>query len=93
MLVITQQIKAARSLLGWEQFQLACKAGVAISTVRRLECQRGSISAHFETVEKIKAAFESAGVEFMGNPDPGVRLKSDVVQASREAAIASAKDS
>ena len=91
MLVITQQIKAARSLLGWAQFELACRAGVAISTVRRLESQPGSISAHFETVEKIRAAFENAGVEFMGNPNPGVRLKTDVVQASREAATVSAK--
>lgn len=78
MLVITQQIKAARSLLGWEQFELACKAGIAISTVRRLECQRGPIGAHFETVEKIRRAFENAGIEFMGNPNPGVRLKTDV---------------
>lgn len=75
MLVITQQIKAARSLLGWEQFELASQAGIAISTVRRLEGLQGPICAHFDTVEKIRAAFERAGVEFMGNPNPGVRLK------------------
>jgi transcriptional regulator with XRE-family HTH domain len=75
MLVITRQIKAARSLIGWEQHQLALNAGVAISTVRRLEGLKGPIGAHFETIEKIRQAFESAGIEFMGNPTPGVRLR------------------
>jgi len=70
MLVITRQIKAARSLIGWEQHQLAANAGVAISTIRRLEGLEGPIGAHFETVEKIRRAFENAGVEFMGEPGP-----------------------
>jgi transcriptional regulator with XRE-family HTH domain len=74
MLVITRQIKAARSLIGWEQYQLAACAGIAISTVRRLEGLDGAISAHFETVEKIRRAFERAGIEFIGNPNPGVRI-------------------
>jgi predicted transcriptional regulator len=77
MLVITRQIKAARSLIGWEQHRLAVQAGVAISTIRRLEGLNGPIGAHFETVEKIRTAFERAGIEFVGNPYPGVRLRSD----------------
>jgi transcriptional regulator with XRE-family HTH domain len=75
MLVITRQIKAARSLLGWEQYELAVQSGVAISTVRRLEGSKCAISVNFETVEKIRCACESAGIEFIGNPDPGVRLR------------------
>jgi predicted transcriptional regulator len=74
MLVISRQIKAARRLLGWEQQELAVNAVIAISTVRRLEGLDGPISAHFETVEKIRRAFERAGIEFMGNPNPGVRI-------------------
>jgi DNA-binding XRE family transcriptional regulator len=74
MLVITRQIKAARSLIGWEQHTLANKAGIAISTVRRLEGLDGPIIAHFETVEKIRAAFELAGIHFIGNPFPGVQI-------------------
>ena len=62
-------------MIGWEQHQLALNAGVAVSTIRRLEGLEGPIGAHFETVEKIRRAFESAGVEFMGEPGPGVRLK------------------
>lgn len=75
MLVINRQIKAARSLIGWEQDQLARVSGVAISTVRRLESLDGSIEARIRTIEKIRSAFESAGVEFIGDPNPGVRLK------------------
>jgi transcriptional regulator with XRE-family HTH domain len=76
MLVMTRQIKAARSLLGWEQHQLAVQSGVAISTIRRLEGLKGaSICAHFDTVEKIRCAFERAGIEFIGPPTPGVCLK------------------
>ncbi|HEY3890336.1 MAG TPA: helix-turn-helix transcriptional regulator [Bradyrhizobium sp.] len=77
MLVITRQIKAARSLLGWAQNELAVQSGLAISTIRRLEGLRDApISAQFETVEKIRCAFERAGIEFLGNPNPGVRLRS-----------------
>jgi transcriptional regulator with XRE-family HTH domain len=76
MLVITRQIKAARALIGWEQHRLAVQAGVAISTIRRLEGLNGPIGAHFETIEKIRNAFERAGIEFVGNPNPGVRLRS-----------------
>ncbi|MCK1394362.1 transcriptional regulator [Bradyrhizobium sp. 1] len=76
MLVITRQIKAARSLLGWEQHQLALQSGVAISTIRRLEGLKDApIAAHFDTINKIRCAFERAGIEFLGHPAPGVRLK------------------
>jgi transcriptional regulator with XRE-family HTH domain len=74
MLVITRQIRAARSLARWEQMQLAVNAGVAISTVRRLEGLDGPISANLATIERIEAAFERAGIEFIGNPNPGVRI-------------------
>ena len=74
MLVITGQIRVARSFLGWAQQQLAVNAGIAISTVRRLEALQGPIVAHFETVEKIRAAFERAGIQFIGKPFPGVQI-------------------
>jgi predicted transcriptional regulator len=75
MLVLSRQIKAARALLGWEQYELAVKAGVAISTIRRLEGLEGQIGARFDTVEKIRKAFEQGGVELLGYPRPGVRMK------------------
>jgi transcriptional regulator with XRE-family HTH domain len=74
MIVITQQIKAARALLNWEQFDLAMRAGVCVSTIRRLERLKGSFGANFETLEKIRRACETAGLEFVGYPKPGVIL-------------------
>jgi hypothetical protein len=74
MLVITRQIRAARCLIGWEQQELAVNSGISISTVRRLEGLDGPISAHFVTVEKLRRAFERAGIEFIGNPNPGVQI-------------------
>ncbi|MGC2776659.1 MAG: transcriptional regulator [Bradyrhizobium sp.] len=75
MLLIARQIKAARSLLGWEQYDLARRSGVAISTIRRLEGFKDApLCAHVETITKISRAFEAAGIEFLGSPGPGVRL-------------------
>lgn len=75
MLIIPRQIKAARSLIGWEQCELARNSGVAISTVRRLEALDGAIRARSRTIEKIRRAFENSGVELLGDPSPGVRLR------------------
>ena len=74
MLVVTQQIKAARALLGWGQSELAKRANIAISTVRRLEGLNGPLAAHFETVTAIRSTFEEAGIEMFGPLSPGVRL-------------------
>lgn len=76
MLVIVRQIRAARSLVGWEQNDLAIQSGVAVSTIRRIEGLKDApISANYETIEKIRLAFERAGIEFLGHPCPGVRLR------------------
>jgi transcriptional regulator with XRE-family HTH domain len=75
--VWARQIRAARSLIGWELYQLAVAAGVGIATVRRLEKMSGPISAQFETIEKIRRALENAGIEFIGEPSPGVCVRLD----------------
>jgi predicted transcriptional regulator len=80
MLVINRQIRAARSLVGWEQQELAKRSGVAISTVRRLEGLSGAICARNRTILKLRCAFERAGIEFIGDPNPGVRLKTLIEQ-------------
>ncbi|QOZ51477.1 helix-turn-helix transcriptional regulator [Bradyrhizobium sp. CCBAU 53338] len=82
MLVISRQIKAARVLAGWEQYELAVKTGLGISTIRRLEALEGKICAHFDTVERIRRAFAEAGVSFLGYPCPGVKL--DCVDKTQE---------
>jgi transcriptional regulator with XRE-family HTH domain len=74
----TPQIRAARSLLGWRQEDLAQAAQVAISTVRRIEAQKGTAMGYVSTLLRIQEAFEQAGVHFIDDDESGgigVRLK------------------
>lgn len=70
------QIRAARSLLGLTQAEVAAKAGVSVSTLKRAE---GSIPppASSEALSKIRATLESAGIEFIpeNGGGAGVRLR------------------
>lgn len=72
------QIRAARSLLGISQPEIAHLARVSVSTLKRAE---GSISpmASADAVAAIRAALEAAGVEFIdeNGGGPGVRLRKD----------------
>jgi len=75
-MLIPAQCRAARGLLAWSQEGLAKRAAVSLSTVRDLETERRAISG--ELAEKIRTAFERAGVIFLGADGaggPGVRLK------------------
>ena len=71
-----RQLKAARALVGWEQTNLAKKAGVAISTVRRMESFDGEVGARTATLSLVQRALEKAGVEFLNHERPGVRMRS-----------------
>jgi transcriptional regulator with XRE-family HTH domain len=75
--VSIRQIKAARALLGWSQEQLGLAAGVSVPTIKRLEAQDGPLGGRADTGDKIEAALEAAGVEFIdeNGGGPGVRLK------------------
>src|SRR5271165_7205535 len=75
MLITSEQMRAARMLLRWEQSDLARASGVSLSSVKRLERIPGPLSAHVRTVEALRAALEGAGVEFTNGDQPGVRLK------------------
>lgn len=73
-MLLGQQIKAARALLGWEQRQLASAAGVSVETISRLERTEGPVSTYATTLEAIQSALEEAGIEFINGDAPGVRL-------------------
>ena len=74
-MITGRQLKAARALVGWEQTDLAKKSGVAISTVRRMESFDGEIGARTSTLSQIMRAFARAGIVFLNDDEPGVRLK------------------
>ena len=77
-MIISAQIRAARSLLRWTTQDLAQESGVSIATIKRLEAQDGVPGGQSRTLQDLKRAFEAAGIEFIGTPDdgPGVRLRS-----------------
>ncbi len=77
-MITGMQVRAAKALLNWSGSDLATKAGVGLSTVRRIEACDGLLeSASIKVLQSLKHALESAGVEFIGTSDdrPGVRLK------------------
>jgi len=82
-MIFTEQIRAARTLLGWNQDDLAKAASIGVATLRRLEGARGEIRGTAETIWKIQKALEQGGVEFISGDDtkgPGVRLKTPLGQ-------------
>lgn len=57
------QCRAARSWLGWSTRELATKAGVGESTVKRFEQGK---DVRYSSAQKIKEALEAAGIVFEG---------------------------
>lgn len=76
-----EQIKAARALVGWTAADLAERSGVSYPTVQRMDATKGMVSGRHDTVEAIRKALESAGVQFLEGGQvaagPGVALKGD----------------
>lgn len=70
-MITKSQIKAARSLLEWDQSDLAKASGLSLTSVATLE--QGKASPRPTTWQAIQKALEDAGIEFL--PDPGVRLR------------------
>ena len=71
----SEQMRAGRMLLRWEQKDLAWASKLSLPTIKRLEGRPGDISANPVTVDAIKRAFLEAGVEFTNGDAPGVRFK------------------
>lgn len=63
------QIKVARVAAGLTHQKLADEAGVAISTLRRVEVEPLVLTAKIETLDKILSALESHGVRISKNGD------------------------
>lgn len=64
-MITSEQIRAARALLRLEQKDLAELSGVSLPTIKRLETQRGVLSAQPRTAEALKSALESQGIQFL----------------------------
>jgi transcriptional regulator with XRE-family HTH domain len=75
--VSIRQLKAARALAGWSQIDLAKTSGVSVPTVKRLEASEGDLGGRADTIGKLRAALEAAGIVFLheNGAGPGVRLR------------------
>ncbi len=71
MAVTTQQIRAARALLGWSQDELATKARVGRSTIASFEIGKLGMTGS-RAFEDVLEVFEKAGIEFL-EPIEGMR--------------------
>lgn len=70
------QIRAARGLIRWSADTLAEKSKLGVATIRRAESIDGAPTITEANLAAIRAALESAGVEFIAENGggPGVRL-------------------
>ncbi len=75
------QLRAARALLGIDQRRLAELSGLSLPTIQRMEASEGVIRGTVDSLTKLIAALDSAGVELIGagmvsaDGGRGVRLK------------------
>lgn len=76
-----EQIRAARALLDWSQSDLADHAGLSQTGIARIE--NGTNQPNSNTLNKIRSAFETADIEFLGTS--GVRKTSGEIRVFRGA--------
>lgn len=87
-MITSQQMRAARALLGIDQRQLAELANVSLPTIQRMETSEGQVRGVVGTLVKVIQALERAGIELIGENAPssgagrGVRLRETIAGAS-----------
>ena len=71
------QIRAARALLRWSAEDLARQTALSVATIRRAELADDETSMTTANGMAVRAALETAGVEFIdeNGGGPGVRLR------------------
>lgn len=80
-MITSQQMRAARALLGIDQRELAELAGLSLPTIQRMEASNGQVRGVIDTLVKVIAALETAGIELLGEYSSsvgtgrGVRLR------------------
>jgi len=90
-MITSQQMRAARALLGIDQRELAELAGVSLPTIQRMEASGGQVRGVVGTLMKVIDALQGAGIELIGENAPstglgrGVRLRDTAAgQAPRQ---------
>jgi predicted transcriptional regulator len=66
-MITSSQLKAARALVGMDQRMLAERAGLSLPTIQRMEASDGVVRGNVESLTKLIAALNEAGVELIGD--------------------------
>lgn len=80
-MITAPQLRAARSLLGIDQRRLAELSGLSVPTIQRMEASGLIIRGNVDSLMKLIAALDVAGIELIGEGavsqagGRGVRLK------------------
>jgi transcriptional regulator with XRE-family HTH domain len=80
-MITPAQLRAARALLGIDQRRLAELASLSVPTIQRMEASDGVIRGNVDSLMKLVAALDEAGLELIGDGamsdggGRGVRLK------------------
>ena len=73
MIMSARQCRAARALLGWEQWRLAVVSGITRRTIAHLELE--TVVPTVATLLRLREVLEAEGVQFSSDEDgEGVRL-------------------
>jgi len=80
-MITAAQLRASRALLGIDQRKLAELSGLSLPTIQRMETSDGVIRGNVDSLMKLVAALDAAGVELISDhvtstgSGRGVRLK------------------
>lgn len=80
-MITATQVRAARALLNIDQRKLAELSGLSLPTIQRMEGSDDVVRGNVDSLMKLIAALEKAGIELIGdgalsnNGGRGVRLK------------------
>jgi len=80
-MITASQLRASRALLGIDQRKLADLSGLSLPTIQRMEASDGVIRGNVDSLMKLVAALDAAGIELIADHavsaggGRGVRLK------------------
>ena len=80
-MITAAQLRGARALLGIDQRRLAELSGLSVPTIQRMEASEGVIRGNVDSLMKLIAALDAAGIELIAEGavssqgGRGIRLK------------------
>jgi transcriptional regulator with XRE-family HTH domain len=65
-MITAAQLRAARALAGLDQRKLADLSGLSLPTIQRMEASEGVVRGNVDSLMKLVAALDAAGIELIG---------------------------